>query len=110
MSRTKAVLFLKACQQKLTKLLGTRIRVGGETVLFKNDATQWLGVQLDSRLSFAFHFNKQMKKVKTAKARIKGLSKIYRLCPGLVRRIQIAAVQSIALYGAELWWKSQKNY
>lgn len=32
------------------------------------------------------------------------------LAPGLVRRIQIAAIQSVALYGAELWWKGQKNY
>lgn len=30
--------------------------------------------------------------------------------PGLVRRIQLAVVQSIALYGEELWWKGQKNH
>lgn len=29
--------------------------------------------------------------------------------PSLVRRIQVAAVQSVALYGSELWWKGQKN-
>lgn len=51
-----------------------------------------------------------MKKAKVAEARIKGLSKIYGLCQGLVRRVQIAAVQSAALYRAELWWKSQKHY
>lgn len=27
-----------------------------------------------------------------------------------MRRIQIAAVQSMALYGAELWWRGQKNH
>lgn len=32
------------------------------------------------------------------------------LVPGLVRRIQLAVVQSTALYGAELWWKGQKNH
>lgn len=109
-SKTEAVLFSKARQQKLTRLLKTRLRVGGETVLFKKDATQWLGVWLDSRLNFAFHFNERMKKAKAAEARIKGLSKTYGLCPELVRRIQIAAVQSVALYEAELWWKGQKNY
>ena len=74
-------------------------------MLFKKDATRWLAVWLDSHLNFAFHFNERMKKAKTAEARIKGLSKTYGLCPGLVRRIQIAAVQSVALYGVELWWK-----
>ena len=102
MSKTEAILFSKARRQKLTRLLETRLRVGGETVLFKKDATQWLGIWLDSHLNFAFHFNERMKKAKAAEARIKGLSKTYGLCPGLVRGIQIAAVQSVALYGAEL--------
>ena len=51
-----------------------------------------------------------MKKAKSAEFMIKQLSKTHGQCPGLVRRIQIAAVQSVALYGVELWWKGQKNY
>lgn len=51
-----------------------------------------------------------MKKAKAAEFRIKGLSKTHGLRTALVRRIQIAAVQSVALYGAELWWKDQKHY
>jgi hypothetical protein len=31
------------------------------------------------------------------------------LNPEGCQRIQIAAVQAVALYGAELWWKGQKN-
>jgi hypothetical protein len=27
----------------------------------------------------------------------------------LVKRIQVAAVQAVALYGAELWWQGQKD-
>ena len=38
------------------------------------------------------------------------MSGSYGLAPGLVRRIQIAAVKFIALYGAELWWRRQKNH
>ena len=38
------------------------------------------------------------------------MSGSYGLAPGLVRRIQTAAVQSIALYEAELWWRGQKNH
>lgn len=51
-----------------------------------------------------------MTKARTAELRIKGLPRSHGLAPGLVRRIQIAAVQSVALYGAELWWKKLKNY
>lgn len=43
-------------------------------------------------------------------ASIKGLRKTYRLLPALVRCIQIAAVQLVVLYGAELWWKNQKTH
>ena len=98
-------MFFKACRQKLAKLIETRLRISEETVLFKRDAVRWFGVWLDSHLNFAFHVNERMKKAKAAEAQIKGLSKTYRLCPGLVQRIQIAAVQSIALYGAKLYWK-----
>ncbi len=86
------------------------MRIGGETVCFKKEATRWLGIWLDSKLNFIFHVNERLKKAKAAEAQIKGLSKTYGLCPGLVRRIQVAAVQSVALYGAELWWKGQKNH
>ena len=35
---------------------------------------------------------------------------MYGLAPALTQRIQIAVVQSIALYGAELWWRGHKNH
>lgn len=41
-------------------------------------------------------------------AKIRGLSKTYGLPLALVQHIQIAAVQLVVLYGAELWWKNQK--
>ena len=50
-----------------------------------------------------------MTKARMAEIQIKGLTWSYGLAPGSVRQIQIAAVQSMALYGAELWWKGQKN-
>ena len=84
--------------------------MGRDTVCFKKEATRWLGVWLDSNPSFSFHVNERLKKAKVAEAQIKGLSKIYDLCPGLVQRIQVATVQSVALYRAKLWWKNHKNY
>lgn len=82
-SKTKAVLFSRARQQKLTKWLKTRVRIGGKTIYFKKENTRWLGVWLDNNLNFAFHVNEKIKKAKTAKAQIKGPSKTDGLCPGL---------------------------
>ena len=65
---------------------------------------------LDSRLSFNAHISERLGKAKIAESRIRGLSKAYGLPPALVRRIQVAAVQSVALYGAEIWWKNQKTH
>ena len=45
-----------------------------------------------------------------AEAKIKELSKVYELFPALLGRIQVAAVQSMTLYGAEIWWRNQKNH
>lgn len=28
---------------------------------------------------------------------------------GLIRRLQMATVQAVALYGAEIWWNGQKG-
>ena len=107
MSKTEAVLFSKARHQKLIKQISeNQLRFGGKTVFFNKEATRWLGVWLDSHLNF----NERMKNARAAELRIKGLSKTYGLCLALVRRIQIAAVQSVALYGAELWWKGQKDF
>ena len=103
MSKTEVVLFSKARHQKLAKQISeTQLRFGGETVFFNKKATWWLRVWLDSHLNFAAHINERMKKAKATELRIKRLSKFYVLCLALVRRIQIAAVQFVALYGAEL--------
>lgn len=58
---------------------------------------------LDSRLNFGAHISERLKKAKIAEARIKEFSKTYGLPLALIRRIQIAAVQSVALYSAEIW-------
>lgn len=47
---------------------------------------------MDSRLNFHAHIYERIKRVKIAEVRIEGLCKIYGLC------IEVAAIQSIALY------------
>ena len=38
------------------------------------------------------------------------MTKTQGLSPALVRKIQIAAVQAIAFFGAEIWWYGQKSH
>lgn len=51
-----------------------------------------------------------MRRARTAEIQIKGSTRTYGILPGPVRRIQLAVVQSTALYGTELWWKGQRNH
>ena len=78
--------------------------------MFNKEATRWLGVWLDSHLKFISHINERVRRARAAEIQIKDLTCTYGLVPGLVRQIQLAVVQSTALYGAELWWKGQKNH
>lgn len=111
-SKTEAMLFSKSRRQRLNKglLQETKIKVGNEKIRFNKEVTRWLGVWLDSQLKFTSHINERMRRARTAEVQIKSLTRIHGLVPGLVRQIQIAVVQSTALYGAELWWKGQKNH
>lgn len=108
-AKTELVLFSKARSRK-QQLQETTVLIDGKQIKFNKKPTRWLGVWLDSQLKFTSHVNERMTKARTAELRIKGLARSYGLAPELVRRIQIAAVQSVALYGAELWWKKQKNH
>ena len=62
----------------------------------------WLEIWLDSQLKFTAPINKMLAKAKSAEIQVKRLSGTYELALELVRQIQIAAIQSMALYGAEL--------
>lgn len=70
---------------------------------------RWIQIWLNSQLKFTAHINKRLTKAKTVEIQIKYWSGTYELSSGLVRQIQIAAVEFVALYGAELQWKHQKN-
>ena len=112
-SKTEAVLFSRSHRQRLNKQLReAKIKVGTEKISFNKEATRWLGIWLDSQLKFTSHINERVRRARTAEIQIKQLTKTYGLVPGLVCRIQLSVVhvQSTALYGAELWWKGQKNY
>jgi hypothetical protein len=57
---------------------------------------------LNADLSLKKHRQIRLQKAQKAENRLKAISGTFELASGLVRRVQIAAVQSVALYGAEL--------
>lgn len=44
-----------------------------------------------------------------AENRVQRLCQSHRLALGLARQVQVAAVQSVALYRADIWWQGQKD-
>lgn len=107
--KTEAVVFTK--KRKLrAQIRNSNIQIGGHLIKFNNEATRWLGFWLDSALNFRYHKEVCIQKARRAEARLRSIVSKKGLSPGLVRRIQIAAVQAVALYGAELWWRNQKTW
>ena len=117
-AKTEAILFSRAGNKKAKEeMAATRLRFGEQEIKFNNKATRWLGVRwwsarlwLDKELTFAIHIRERIKKAQAAEARIKSLTRTYGLPSGLVRKIQIAALQAIAFSGAEIWWRGQKTH
>ena len=87
-SKMEAMLFSKSHRQRLNRQLReAKIKIRDEKVSFNKEATQWLGVWLDSQLKFTSHINERVRRARTAEILIKGLTKTYGLVPGLVCRI-----------------------
>jgi ribonuclease HI len=108
--KTEAALFTrKRGRQLREQVKKARIVIGAKRVPFNKEATRWLGILLDHGLTLKTHYHSRLQKARNAEARIKALCRQQGLAAGLARRMQIAAVQSVALYGAELWWQGQKD-
>jgi len=87
----------------------TTIRVRNYEVQYNKEATRWLGVWLDSMLTLNDHTKKIFAKARRTQNRVRSLMTTKELNPEGCQQILIAAVQAVALYRAELWWKGQKN-
>ena len=85
------------------------VKVGNKDVPFNKEATRWLGIWLDSQLSLKEHHAGRMKKGKQAMARIRRLTGQMGLSPSNCRKVLTACVQSVTLYGSELWWKISRQ-
>lgn len=102
-SRKEIIVFTQRPKQYLRrKVADTRIMVRDHTLGFNTEATGWLRVYLNTGLQFQAHNSLWLEKARKAEDRVRRLVSTNGLEPGLIRRIQVAAVQSVALYIAEL--------
>ena len=86
-----------------------RIIVGNHPATINQEAIRWLGIWLDAGLTLKVHYRTRLQKARNVEAQIHSLCQGQGLAPGLVCRIQVAVVQSVALYRAELWWQGQRD-
>jgi len=89
--------------------MNARVRIGNHEVPYNKEATRWLGVWLDDMLTLNDHTKKTLVKARRAQNRVRSLMTKKGLSLEGCKRIQVAAVQAVALYGSELWWHGQKN-
>ena len=99
--KPEAILFTPRKSNKEPKMRA-RIRVGSNEVQYNKEATRWLGVWLDSMLTLNDHTKKIFAKARGAQNRVRSLMTTKGLSSEGCQRIQVAAVQAVALYGAEL--------
>jgi hypothetical protein len=85
------------------------IESDGRQVPFNKKATRWLGVWLDSQLTLKEHQKTMLKKGRKAFAQVRRLTGQLGLTPSNCRKVMTACVQSVAMYGSELWWKVLKD-
>lgn len=71
----------------------------------KNQATRWLGIWFDQRLSFLPHCKIMAAKAKQTAAGIRSLANTARgVSARLLRQASIACVLPVLTFGAEAWW------
>jgi len=98
--KTEAALFHKG--RSASK---ARVAVDGRNIRFNKKATRWLGVWLDSQLTLKEHHTVRMKSGRKAMMWLRRLTGQMGLSPANCRKVMTACVQSVAMFGAELWWK-----
>ena len=81
------------------------MKVGTDTVPFNKEATRWHGVWLDSQLTFRDHHAIRLRNGKNAMARVRRLAGQIWLSPANCRKVMTACIQSVTMFGSELWWK-----
>ena len=108
-SKTEVLLFSR--RRKVLRTAGeVVVSIGEQAFAIKQEATKWLGFWLDQKLLFKTHFENRTASAKGALQRVASLSNSNGgLSVSLMRRVVVAAVTSVALYGSEIWWRGQRD-
>ena len=81
--------------------------MGGHQIGYNRKATRWLGVWIDSRLSFRENTDRSAAKARRAEARLSSFMRRNGVPPLSARHLQEAIVGSTVMYGTEVTWKGQ---
>ena len=84
------------------------VMVGNNAVPFNKEATRWLGIWLDSQLTLKEHHATRLKDGRNALTRLRRLAGRLGLSPANCRKVMTACIQSVAMFGAELWWREKE--
>jgi len=101
--KTEVVIFWR--KKRKDTQTEAQVKVGDKEIPFNWAATRWLGVWLDSQLTLKEHHATRLKSGRNAMNWLKRLTEQMELSPANCRRVMSACVQSVAMFGAELWWK-----
>ena len=96
--KTEAALFHKKRTAPTAK-----IEVGDKEIPFSTEATCWLGVWLDSQLTVKEHHTIRLKKGRYTMSLLRRLLGRMDFSVANCRKVMTACVQSVAIFGAELW-------
>src|SRR5204862_2889522 len=81
-----------------------------DSIIQPKDLVKWLGIWLDSKLTFKQHVEKKTTQALKILNQIERLSNIERgLSFQAMRQLYIACISSVADYGVPVWWNNQKN-
>src|SRR6266702_2347666 len=103
-SKTKLIYFYNKCIIIEEGLKLKDIKISPKPLV------RWLGVFLDSKLTFKQHVETKISKAKAAFYLVKRLGNTQRgLSLQALRQLYIACVTTIADYGIQCWWKSKSK-
>jgi len=85
--------------------MNVQVWVGNHEVSYNKEVTRWLGVWQDAMLTLNDHMKRTLAKARKAQNRVRFLMTKKGLSSEGCKRIQVAAVQAVALYGSKLWWR-----
>ena len=107
-SKTEAILFSRNRRQWREKGRWP-IRVGDQQVFFAKEATRWLGVWIDSAITFVDNRRRCISQARQAGARVRRLANKHGIPLTSARNLQTSIIQGTMLYAAELTWRGEKK-